>query len=172
MLSFSFFTYLGILFVEESESGRRLFLAALGRRIEMASPGPSRRPLSEPARQRVINGTSLLLDAVALLQEASGSSTNSPQRSGPSLVTSPSSASTSHSPQTPRRRVDSELSSLFSWNAACTTGKRKGKGKSGSCKKPKMKTWSHAFICLSSTTQKFIPTTNERISLKVAGLGE
>ena len=62
--------------------------------------------------------------------------------------------------------VKSKLTPLFDW---------KGREKN----KPKKKkiltwilTWSHTFICLSSTSQEVIPDGQERAQLQIAGLGE
>jgi hypothetical protein len=54
-------------------------------------------------------------------------------------------------------------------------GKRsRGKGgKNGkSAKKPKVATWTHAFVCLAKRTQVLLLTPRERYELKSAGLGE
>ena len=39
-------------------------------------------------------------------------------------------------------------------------------------KKKKLKMWTHTFICLASTSCKWMPDTNEHTMLKLAGLGE
>ena len=69
--------------------------------------------------------------------------------------------------------VHAELSHLFSWNSCL--GKRSGKSRrvaQSSSKKKKLKTWTHTFVCLASTSRKWMPDTNDRTMLKLAGLGE
>ncbi len=56
-----------------------------------------------------------------------------------------------------------KLSPLFDWRSM---KKRKGKGK-----KKKIPTWSHTFVCLSSTSHDTIPDSQERAELQIAGLG-
>lgn len=58
----------------------------------------------------------------------------------------------------------SKLSPFFDW-----TSKERRKGKT---KKKKVPTWSHTFVCLSSTSQDTIPDSQERAQLQIAGLGE
>lgn len=60
--------------------------------------------------------------------------------------------------------VKSKMSPLFDWK-----GIQKRKSKS---KKKKIPTWSHTFVCLSSTSQEVIPDGQERALLQIAGLGE
>ena len=74
--------------------------------------------------------------------------------------------------------VSSEISKLFTWGGANISSKSKGKGKrllsnpSKGPKKKKLKTWTHTFVCLSSTKHMYVPDATERTTLKLAGLGE
>lgn len=73
--------------------------------------------------------------------------------------------------------VHKEMSELFSWNTATSLGKSKGKrplATSSSCssKRKRLKMWSHTFFCLSKVDHYQIPDASERITLKLAGLGE
>ena len=61
--------------------------------------------------------------------------------------------------------------------ATPSSGKRnRGKtGKTGGCKgakKPKVATWTHAFVCLAKNSQVSLPSPQERYKLKCVGLGE
>lgn len=60
--------------------------------------------------------------------------------------------------------VKSKLSPVFDWK---NIEKRRNKSK-----KKKIPTWSHTFVCLSSTSQEVIPDGQERALLQIAGLGE
>ncbi len=52
-------------------------------------------------------------------------------------------------------------------------GKRKSKsGTSGTRKLPKLKVWSHTFVCLEDPARTEIPSGKERAQLQLAGLGE
>ena len=66
---------------------------------------------------------------------------------------------------------DGELRHLFHQGL----GKRKGKsghGTPGACKLPKLKLWSHTFVCLADPEREEIPNGKERAQLQLAGLGE
>ena len=39
-------------------------------------------------------------------------------------------------------------------------------------KRKKTTTWSHRFVCLASPKQQYIPDSNEKATLKMAGLGQ
>ena len=39
-------------------------------------------------------------------------------------------------------------------------------------KKKKVPTWTHTFVCLSHTDDDVVPDSQERATLKLAGLGE
>ena len=125
--------------------------------------------------KKVVSAASLLFEAVKKLEggESSQPATSSPASSDFNCNTLPI---------RDRGGVHSELSSLFSWNAGSSVGSsvrsavRKGKRPlhsfSQGSKKKKLKTWTHTFVCLASTSQKYSPDTSERTSLKLAGLGE
>ena len=73
----------------------------------------------------------------------------------------------------------SRLSSLFNWNPGSNIGKRKCKWlggshkvESGPSKRKKIPTWTHTFVCLSSTSQEMLLDGDERASLQIAGLGK
>ena len=71
--------------------------------------------------------------------------------------------------------TSSSLRSLFHWNPTSNTGKRKHKASQNSgsrTKKKKIQTWTHTFVCLSNTSQEYLPDGDERASLQIAGLGE
>ena len=72
--------------------------------------------------------------------------------------------------QTPTPSTSSQLSALFNWNCSANVGKKR-KSRPSYCKK-KLPTWTHTFICLSSTTQESVPHAQERAELQIAGLGE
>ena len=58
---------------------------------------------------------------------------------------------------------------LFNWNA------RKRKGRASVQSKPKKKkipTWTHTFVCLAHRDDDLVPDSQERATLKLAGLGE
>lgn len=71
----------------------------------------------------------------------------------------------------------SELRSLFNWTAPAG-GKRKASHRSASgpfrkkSKAKKVPTWTHTWVCLSGVTHDTVPDANDRITLKIAGLGE
>ena len=111
-----------------------------------------------------------------------GTSTSSSTMHGPSSInfsrsTPRTNTGTTCSPSTSlpgnNTNVHAELSHLFNWNSCL--GKRSGKSRrvvQSSSKKKKLKTWTHTFVCLASTSCKWIPDTNDRTMLKLAGLGE
>ena len=139
--------------------------------------------MGENLRQRVLSTTNLLLDAVDRLEGGGENRTQVPSQpsSQPSCSTStpcPASApsksrlsSISSVPDEKNKNIDAELSHFFHWNSSL--GKRTKKF-STQCKskKKKMKTWTHTYVCLGSTSHKYIPDTSERTVLKLAGLGE
>ena len=43
---------------------------------------------------------------------------------------------------------------------------------SGPSKRKKIPTWTHTFVCLSSTSQEMLLDGDERASLQIAGLGK
>ena len=61
-----------------------------------------------------------------------------------------------------------ELRSLLNWTCK---SKRHASG-SGLSKKPKVRTWTHTWICLGRTSDDTVPDASERAALKLAGLGE
>ena len=67
--------------------------------------------------------------------------------------------------------MHSELSRMFTWKGTHKPAKRP-KAMCSSSKKKKLKTWTHTFVCLASTTHACIPDANKRTSLKLAGLGK
>ena len=66
-----------------------------------------------------------------------------------------------------------EMRNLFNWNARTSTGKRKGRASVQSKpKKKKIPTWTHTFVCLAHRDDDLVPDSQERATLKLAGLGE
>ena len=81
------------------------------------------------------------------------------------------------SPSADRGNADTELRSLFNWTTASKGrgGKRKGSHRSAGGpfrKKAKVVTWTHSWVCLSTTSDDTIPDASDRVTLKLAGLGE
>ncbi|CAB4015979.1 G2 M phase-specific E3 ubiquitin- ligase, partial [Paramuricea clavata] len=73
------------------------------------------------------------------------------------------------------RRLFGFSGQLIVSSTSQSNGKRsRGKGgKNGkSAKKPKVATWTHAFVCLAKRTQVLLLTPRERYELKSAGIGE
>ena len=122
--------------------------------------------------QQAVTTANLLLEAASLLESSQpGSSVpprslsrsySSPHQSGPSRENN------ALGPQQ-RPSVSTELRGLFNWSGR---GKRRKKTfSSGPAKKKtkKLQTWTHSWVCLSGTGDDLVP---ERVSLKMAGLGE
>lgn len=69
--------------------------------------------------------------------------------------------------------VQGSRSQFFSWNPRSSVGVRKGgKTKNPLGKRKRTPMWTHTYICLASPKQEYAPDHNERITLKMAGLGE
>ena len=58
--------------------------------------------------------------------------------------------------------MKSKLSPVFDWRTI--------ENKKKKLKKKNIPTWSHTFVCLSSTSQDIIPDSQERAQLQIAGL--
>ena len=64
-----------------------------------------------------------------------------------------------------------ELQGLFNWN--CRSTKSKAPSPFGRSKKKKRgHTWTHTWVCMSGIADETVPDANERVTLKMAGLGE
>ena len=123
-------------------------------------------------RQQVVSIYNSLLNAVDALE-----STSRPSGSGISSV--PSCHETSNSGisrlssvlEPSQTSSSSEIKHLFHYNTSF--GKRRNsKGSESLSKKKKIKTWSHAFVCLSCPDQNEPPDSKTRAKLQLAGLGE
>ena len=125
--------------------------------------------MADKLTEKVLSTANLLVEAVKELKEGgkkqpehtAGSGRSLPSCSGSSMPPSCSSGS---------GNVHSELSKMFSWNSKGK--KRQLNHPTKASKKQKLKTWTHTFVCLSSTKQIYMPDTSERTALKLAGLGE
>ena len=85
-------------------------------------------------------------------------------------------ASVGPSSSSQRSSVTAELRGLFNWNCRGKTKSNKRKASSSlfrSTKKGKRgNTWTHSWVCLSGTSDESVPDATERVTLKMAGLGE
>lgn len=59
----------------------------------------------------------------------------------------------------------------FLWNTSSLVGKKRNRGGGGK-KKKKLPSWTHTYVCLASPTQRYVPDSDERATLQLAGLGE
>ena len=116
--------------------------------------------MADDFRQKAVKTANLLLEAASLLEV-------SKEKQGPS----------SSAPS--RGSATTELRSLFNWNARGSgvkgkaTKRKWSSGISKSAKKGKRgNTWTHTWVCLSSTGDESVPDSEERVTLKMAGIGE
>ncbi len=62
----------------------------------------------------------------------------------------------------------------FFWNPKSVVGMKRDRGKGSvfKCKKKKIPSWTHTFICLAHCDQQSVPDSEERIQLQLQDLGE
>ena len=151
-------------------------------------------------RQQAIATANLLFEAAAILQNQPGDESPSTSRGSSRAIPSHSQplrdrlSLQTHRRSTPsasgscprvraelhvrsssanhnRSSADSELSSLFNWS---TSAGKRGKRQCGKRLPPKKKkiTWTHTWVCLSGKRDDKVPDSTDRVTLKLAGLGE
>ena len=126
---------------------------------------------SEKSRfcQQAVTTANLLLEAASLLESSQQGSSVQRALPCPHYQTGPSGGDVPGLRQCPS--LSTELRGLFNWSSR---GKRRKQSSSGgpSKKTKKSQTWTHSWVCLSGTVDDQVPDATERVSLKIAGLGE
>jgi hypothetical protein len=124
-------------------------------------------------RQQAVTTANLLL--LESLQGSSVQGRSLPRSDSSPYQISPTQENNALAPQL-GPSVSTELRSLFNWSTLGKgkPSKRQKQSPSGpSKKKPKKsQTWAHSWVCLSGTGDDLVPDATERVSLKMAGLGE
>lgn len=133
----------------------------------------------EDFRQRALNTANMLLEAADRLESTSSANDRTLPTTGPGNALPPSRAPPRRAPLPPAAAtsspsfhtvgVGSELRSLFNWK---NKPRKRRVSASGPSKKPKVRTWTHTWVCLGRTSDDTVPDASERATLKLAGLGE
>ena len=128
-------------------------------------------------RQQAVATANLLLEAASLLESSQSTTTHAPQQSPRQVTLDRTLRRNGGEHAGPSRpSATAELRGLFNWNSRSSTKANKRKATPTSLARPKKArrghTWTHTWVCMSGIADETVPDANERVTLKMAGLGE
>ena len=126
-------------------------------------------------RQQAVATANLLLEAASRMESISDTTSSSASRNQPHNSHTPNRCPTPVGTPTTCSASGSELWNLFNWTVqAPIGGKRKRRPGSAPPAKssPRIATWTHTWVCMSCISDDTVPDDTDRVTLKLAGLGE